>query len=377
MHEIDIYGDIVAFKYWGDNEFDLKDLKNKLSELTINEGETLTINIHTYGGDTTTAFGMYNLLKRFKTENKITLRTRVDGHCASSGVIILLAGDKRVGNSYIKPFVHNAWTWTWDGINKEDAKKIYEDLSAVDDAIASLYATETTITKEEALQLMSESRELTAEECQKYGFYTELENVVIVETSDPFNAVITRNIQNRKNNLNDMNKNKKSVLNTLLKQVQNFLKSENKIVFTATNEELDFYELGDEDTPKVGDKAKFDGKPAGDSNDGTYILASGETYKFEGEELKEIIEANDDENDDLEVENQKLKDENAELKSQLEALNKKKQKSDKELAEAKNIIKGFQNLQDDEEDDNGEETRTPKINNKGKTKLSSLYKNIK
>lgn len=378
MHEIDIYGDIVAFKCWGDNEYSLKDLKDSLANLDIKENETLTINIHTYGGDTTTAFGMYNVLKRFKTDNKITLRTRVDGHCASSGVILLLVGDQRVGNSYIKPFVHNAWTWLWDGINKKDAKIIYEELEEVDNKIAELYSTETSITKEEALQFMSESRELTLEECQKYGFYTELENVLVVEGQNAFNSIIFQNIQNRKNNFNDMNKNKKSAWNALVKQAQKLFGSENKIVFTATNEELDFYELGDEDTPKVGDKAKFDGKPAGDSNDGTYILASGETYKFEGEELKEIIEANDDENEDLETENQKLKDEVAELKSQIEALNKKNKKSDKELAEAKNIIKGFQAL-DDEEDDN-EDTRTPNqgtASKNNKVNHKNILKNIR
>lgn len=39
MKEINIYGDIVAFKYWDDDsEFDLKDLKNALSSIDIEEG---------------------------------------------------------------------------------------------------------------------------------------------------------------------------------------------------------------------------------------------------------------------------------------------------------------------------------------------------
>lgn len=374
MPQIDIYGDIVAFKYFDNgNEYDLADLKNALNNLDINENETLTVNIHTHGGDTTTAFGMYNLLKRFKVENNINIRTRVDGYCASSGVIILLAGDQRVGNAYIKPFVHNAWTWSWDGINKETAQKIYEELEAVDSSIAELYASETSITKDEALQFMSESRELTLEECQKYGFYTELENIAIVESSNPFNSIIKRNIQNRKNNSNTMDKNKKNAWNALVQQAKKFFKAENKIIFTATNEELDFYELTEDQTPAVGDKARFDGKPAGDTNDGVYILASGETYKFSGEELTEIVEKKDEDDKEQEIEN--LKKEINALNEKISALNSIKEKAEKDLTEAKNIIKGFNALYDEKNEE--EETRSPQTPANSKFNLSKILKNIK
>lgn len=372
MKEINIYGDIVAFKYWDDDsEFDLKDLKNALSSIDIEEGGVLTVNIHTYGGDTTTAFGMYNLLKRFKTENKVSIKTRVDGYCASSGVILLLAGDIRVGSNYLKPFVHNAWIWLWDGINKDEAKKIYEDLEAVDNAIAELYASETSISKEEALQFMNESRDLTTEECQKYGFYTELENVVVVDSQNAFKAVISRNIQNRKNNFK-MDKSKKSAWNALINQAKKFFsETQNKIVFTATNEELDFYELGEDDTPKVGDKATFDGKPAGESNEGVFVIANGDTYRFEGEELKEITPKEDEDNGDEEMEN--LKTENAELKTENEAKDLEISNLKKELSKAKNIIKGFNDLANEDEEDEKEE-RDPKETPSPKR---NLFKNLK
>lgn len=365
MKEINIYGDIVAFKFWEDgNEYDLKDLKEALNSLDVANTKTLTINIHTYGGDTTTAFGMYNLIKRFKRENNITIRTRVDGYCASSGVILLLAGDERVGSKYLNPFVHNAWTWEWDGMNKNDARKIYEDLSAVDDAIATLYASETSISKEEALQFMDESRELTTEECQKYGFYTSLEDVIIIEGQNAFNAIKTQNKLNR----NKMTKEQKTFFNGLKKQIDKFLgTTKNKIVYTALNEELDFYELSEEDEIKVGDKATFNGKPAGESNEGTYTLQSGEVLKFEGEELKEITEPEDGQQDgektDTEVENLKaeietLKTENANLKA--------------EITNAKNILAGFKNLSFENDDEtkyrNGKQDPEPKRN---------LFKNIK
>lgn len=324
MAEIKIYGDIVPFKWSNDgSEYDLKDLLNDLKGLDISENEELIVGIHTFGGCTTTAFGIYNMLQRFKKENKIKLTTRIDGWCASSGTIILMAGDKRIGNKFAEPFVHNAWTWVM-GANKHDAEKIYEDLSKVDDQIATLYSDRTTITKDEALQLMDAETFISAEKCLAYGFYTELEEVVAIENAYIFNSL--RGARNTKNNPKIMsNKNNpKEGKSGLIQELKNLINTftsgaKNKIVFTAENEELDFYELDDDATPVVGDKALFNGAPAGDSNDGEYLLVSGETYKFSGEELTEIVpvEESDDDGDDEEMSIEDLKAENESLKNQI------------------------------------------------------------
>ncbi|MDV4023887.1 hypothetical protein CMT52_06015, partial [Elizabethkingia anophelis] len=333
-HKIIIYGDIVPFKWLNDDtEYSLKDLKDSLEELTINEGDEITIDIHTFGGDTTTAFGMYNLIKRFKAENNVSVRTRVDGYCASSGVILLLAGDKdkRIGSKYLKPFVHNAWLW--ERTNQHEAKKVYEELVTVDNEIAELYSEETSITKDLALQFMSESRDLTIDECREYGFYTEIENVHVVENSMIFNSIISRNIQNRQKFQNNMSdKNKDAERKSLLKRIENFLTgTKNKIVYTGDNSELDFYELGEDDTPAVGDKAKFDGKPAGESNDGEYVMPSGETYKFIGEELTEIVAKTEDKDEDLAAENETLKEEVSNLQEEVKNLKSEKSALNKKL----------------------------------------------
>src|SRR5690606_29478465 len=196
---------------------------------------------------------------------------------------------------------HNAWTLKIG--DKNEMLKVYEELDKVDDAIAELYSEETSITKDEAKQLMNESRDLTLDECLKYGFYTELENVKVVEVEETFNSIRTRNLQQRLNfNQNTMSKNKQTVWNKLKKDIDAFFGGiQNKIVFTADNSELDFYELGEDETPAIGDKARFDGKPAGDSNGGEYVIPNVGTYKFTGEELTEIVVSEDD--DDNEVEN--------------------------------------------------------------------------
>lgn len=376
-NEINIYGDIVAFNYWGDNEYSLKNLKDDLDNTELKEGDILTINIHTYGGDTTTAFGMFNLIKRFKNEQKINVKTRVDGYCASSGVILLLAGDERVGSEYLKPFVHNAWTYSFE-MNKEEAKRIYEDLDKVDNEIAELYASETSITKEEALQFMNESRDLTIDECKKYGFYTEIENVRVIENKI-FNSIITRNEKLRRKpikNNNKMTDEKKTIWNRIKNEINSLFQetgANNKILFTSLNEELDFYELAEDAEVKVGDKATFGGKPAGESNGGEYLMQSGETYIFEGEELKEIKPKDEGANDDIENLKQDLEakdNEISNLKTQVQTKNSRIAELETQLKKANNLLKEINDFKIEDEPRDPKPNPTP-------TKLNQLFKNIK
>lgn len=387
MAEIKIYGDIVPFKCSNDgSEYDLKDINDTLDGLEIKEGEELIVGIHTFGGCTATAFGIYNKLQRFKTENKIRLTTRIDGWCASSGVIILLAGDRKIGNKFAEPFVHNAWTWSGN-TNKEDAKKVMEELTRVDNQIATLYEERTSITKGKALELMNGETFLTAEECLSFGFYTELENVYAVENAIVFNSL--RDLRKNQININ-MNKNtqnKKTLIGELKSLLNSFSgKANNKIVFTAEQSELDFYELEEDATPTVGDKATFDGKPAGESMSagetefGIYVLASGETYRFVGEELTEIMEAESEmtdeemraENETLKAKIENLTSENKTQKATLATLNSK-------LKTAENIVEKVNAL--DLSIDEDEEV-LPKPRNSKKTAIvkiptRNLFANIK
>lgn len=357
-HEINIYGDIVPFKWMNDgSEFDRADLNAAIDSLDLNEGDELIYNIHTFGGCTTTAFSMYNKLKRVQNEKKITLTSRADGYCASSGVILLLAAEKRIGSKYLKPFVHNAWTMAMG--DKSEGQKVLEDLEQVDNAIAELYAEETSITVDEARQFMNESRDLTLDESIKFGFFTELENVKVVEATDVFNSLLTR----RENfNINKMSKDK-TFWNKIKKDIDAFLGgsgAQNKIVYTADNSELDFYELGEGDTPSVGDKARFDGKPAGETNEGEFVMADGTIYKFTGEELTEI-EIKEDENE-LETENTSLKETVTNLTAEIENLKNERITLNKRISDAETIIKNFKKIETDDEDDEVEQRdpKTPK-----------------
>lgn len=381
-HEIKIYGDIVPFKWANDgSEYDLKDLNSSLSSLKVSEGDELIVGLHTFGGDTATAFGIFNMLLRFKNDNKVTITTRVDAWCASSGVIILLAGDKRIGNAYAEPFVHNAWTYLGFSTTADEAKKAYEDLTKVEDQISTLYSNQTKISKEKAKELMDADNYVSAEDCLAYGFYTELENVYVgAENSMVFNSLRQRHSENKLNNKNNMSdKNKSAERKSIMQKIENFLKgTKNKIVFTADNSELEFYELDDDATPAIGDKAKYDGKPAGDSNDGEYTIQSGEVYKFTGEELTEIV-AKEEEADDLEAENATLTAENETLKTEIENLKKERTATNKKLSDATSIINGFKKLSKDDDEEDEEDKRDPKPgkDNPSKSRVGNALKNLK
>ena len=138
-----------------------------------------------------------------------------------------------MGNAYAEPFVHNAWTIMWDGVDKKSAKKLFEDLSKTDNQIAALYAERTSITVEQALELMGADTWLTPEQCMEYGFYTELENVATVpENKEVFNSL--RKLRNNINNKNDMAKDTKEA-KSLFAEIRNLASkylnpAQNKIV---------------------------------------------------------------------------------------------------------------------------------------------------
>lgn len=386
IHEINIYGDIVPFHSgWGD-EYSLKDLNADLSRLTISENDELIVNIHTYGGCTGTAFGIRNKLQRFKKENNIQLTTRVDGWCASSGVIILLAStEKRIGNSYAEPFIHNAWTFTVG--DKNEHQKHLEDLVRVDDQISTLYAEVTSISKEEAVSLMNSEGFVTAQKSLEYGFFTELEDVEIIEV-EVMNSIKKNHSENRQKFKNNMSeKSKKGAWNALKSKIDDFFKDtpQNKIVFTADNSELDFYELGEDETPKAkdgetaGDKANFDGKPAGESNNGEYVMPSGETYKFEGEELIEIVakvEENTAETEALKTENSDLKIQVENLKNQVKDLKSEKSDLNTKLNSAKAIIKNFKDEMEEEEEEEEEDPKNKRNSKNNPPSKRNLFKYV-
>ncbi|MGL4567684.1 MAG: ATP-dependent Clp protease proteolytic subunit [Fusobacteriaceae bacterium] len=342
MFEVKIYGEIVPFQdTWIEENgyFNLTLLNNQLDRAN---GQPILARINSFGGDVEEGFAIYQALRRYATENKVEVVTRCDGRCASIATVIFLAGDKRIVNEFISPFVHNAWTYAIG-----DAKtlmRLSSDLEKVNQQIAQHYANHTDLSIEEASNLMDEETSISPEECLRIRFATEIEKVDRPKALQRFSKPINNNKMS--------NPKKKSIL-AKIKSILDGQGIVNLEIFTDNQEVLDFYELGDGDVPKVGDKANFNDQPA----EGTYKLADGVTqYKFEAGILQEIMEedpgSSDNSEKDKEIEN--LKKEIETLKSKNGSLEVEVSNSKKQISSLKNLTSKYQALLDEEDDKSGD-----------------------
>jgi hypothetical protein len=195
-----------------------------------------------------------------------------EGFVCSIATVVFLAGDKRTLTDSTYPFVHNAWTYTWDGMDSKKFQRFADDLANCDNRIAEHYAIHTDLTKEEALGLMNNDTSIEPEEAKRIRFATDIEEV--------FRPVALKRFSTN-NKLNTMS-NKTKRLTFYAKKTLGMVS--NKVVSTADGKDLDFYELADDAVIEVGAKAYYDGMDA----DGSFIMPDGETYVFVAGELTEI-----------------------------------------------------------------------------------------
>jgi ATP-dependent protease ClpP protease subunit len=346
-----INGDIVPFGYGQSGVYDIETLNNDLNAIDKTDLKELIVDINTFGGCVTSGFAMANTLRRFATENSIEITTRISGYCSSIGTVIFLAGDKRIGNEYADFFVHNAWTFAVG--DKNEMKKQYEDLKETSNQIAKYYSEKTTIPFDEAVRLMDESTNIDAETALKYGFFTEVENSVKAYNSISIRNLLIQNNSKLNFNKNEMVTKKESLFNkfiTLLNGAKNLL------VYTDTQDVLDFYDLEEGATVNVGDKANFMDKKA----EGEYKLADGiTTYVFIDGVLDAINEVTE-EDDTVAQKDAKI----AELEAKIAEL---ESASNAKVSEIETLNKKFNALKELESEFRAEienDDKAPKQNNK-------------
>lgn len=334
-YNIEIYGEIVPFQASWVVDMGYCNLSHVQNQLKEAEGKDVIININSFGGDVDEGFAIYTELRKYAKDNNAKITTRAVGRCASIATVIFLAGDKRILTEYVEPFVHNAWTYTMG--DAKQIQKVAADLEKCNEKIANHYATHTNLTYEEARELMDGETSITTDEAMAMRFATEIEEVLRP-------VALQRFTNNSNNKSKSMSKNKES----LLAKIKNILKAvedegvQNKIVFTADQKEVDFYELADDDVVEVGAKATIDGQPA----DGEYVMADGNTYKFEAGTLVEIEEpeAADDATAkiaELEAEIEALKSASAEKDTEILNLKASLNKANKAIEQIKALESEF------------------------------------
>ena len=381
MYEINLIGDIdseVKEGYVNDNF-----LANELEEA---KGQDLEIKINTLGGCVDTAFRMYDLLEDYKLKNKAVVTTITDQNCASAGIILLLAGNRRIVNNNTNPFIHEAWMEVVGTANYLLNSAF--DLEDCNFKIAKLYAQKTALDYDEARELMGVETFFTPEEAYNLGFATELSKVY----NKLDYKLIIKNKLELKTNINMANESySKEEVGVIRRFLNSFLGKDeikpeikNKVVLSVSDVEIDFMEIDTDATPKVGDKANVDGKPA----EGEYITKGGEKYSFEGgvlteiEKEEEVVQVDEELTNQLNEANTTIETLNKQIESQktkFEDLQTKFNKLTEDHQKALNKVQKFDDLESEFQKLNKKEQRETKevVETKEKFNFSQMKNNLK
>jgi ATP-dependent Clp protease, protease subunit len=163
--EIDFYGTISEFSWWGDEitpEMFRKDLND------LGGGGPITIRIHSAGGDVFAASAIRSMIIDYP--GKVT--TRIDGLCASAATYVAMAGDRVLMQDSAFFMIHDPWTIALGGV--EDMKAAIDLLKTVKAGIIETYQSKTSLEPEKISKMMADETWMTARQAQEFGFVDEV-----------------------------------------------------------------------------------------------------------------------------------------------------------------------------------------------------------
>ena len=291
MYKFRIDTDITSDEHWG---FSPQVLNLHLQEA---KGDDLFIDINSYGGCVIGGMAIFAELRRYAKENDASITTRSSGFVASIATAIFLAGDKRIVNEYLQPFVHEPRIVGSRAETSSDYTKNASDLEVTRTKLAQFYSNNTNLSFEEAEELMKNDSWITAEKCLEIGFATEIEKLNNVDAKLVASLSTKFNYKNNNKKENEMSEQK-----TKLGWLARVINATQKPSAVAKLELSDmsgnpvvFPDLEEGDTPKVGDKVTV--------NEDALFTGHVETenYIMEVEEglVTEIISADEIDKDEL------------------------------------------------------------------------------
>ena len=248
--------------------------------------EPLNVHIHSGGGSVYDGLAIYNYLKNLEQE----VNTMSSGLVASISSVIFLAGKKetRKVNRTDSFLIH--LPMGFEGGNASDLEKTAKELRDIESKMADIYVSETSLTKEEAIDLMGKDEMLNVDFLKEKGFVSE-----VVE----FKAIANL-INNKSKQMSEQlsKKDAESMFDKFEKTLKAiFSKTEptSKLVQDASGTEIDFTELTEDATPSVGDVATVDDSPAS----GDYTMPNGDVFTFVDGAVTEIVEFVEDGDENL------------------------------------------------------------------------------
>ena len=146
--------------FWGVQARDFR------AALDAVEGNELTVEVNSAGGDVMAGLGMYNMLRN----SGKTITTRVTGVAASIASIVMLAGDKREMPSNAFAMVHSVKSGAFG--TEEELHEQADVVGKVQASLRNIYVARMGIDEDKAKEIMAKDTWLTAEECLEMGFVT-------------------------------------------------------------------------------------------------------------------------------------------------------------------------------------------------------------
>lgn len=163
--DINIYGTITSWPYL-DSDVSSFDIKQEIDALDVDE---INVYINSYGGEVAEALAIYSALKR----NKATVHTYCDGFACSAATIIFAVGEKRTMGNIALLMIHNCMSYVGYA-NSEEMRKAAEDNDKINQSSIEAYKKISTLSEDEIRDMMDNETWLTAEECLKFGFATDI-----------------------------------------------------------------------------------------------------------------------------------------------------------------------------------------------------------
>ena len=173
--EIIIYGDITSFattltRWYGDDE-NIAEVSSRqiIKEINALDVDTINVYINSYGGEVAEALAIYSALKR----HPASVHTFCDGFACSAATIVFCAGDVRTMGSLALMMIHNCMSYL-GYVNSNEMRKAAEDNDKINQSSIEAYKLVSNLSEEEIRRMMDDATWLTAQECLKYGFATEV-----------------------------------------------------------------------------------------------------------------------------------------------------------------------------------------------------------
>lgn len=294
------------------------------------QGQPLATSFDVYikspGGVVDVGFDIYNYLRSL---NK-PIKTIGNGLVASIATVIFMAGDERVLSGKTEFMIHlpmGSVSGTADEIESYSAL-----VRGSEKRILDFYKKITNLTEEALLPLLREETYLNPSTAFDLNFATSY------EVDYPAVAYLNfkpDNMNYTKKELDEKFEKSEGILQKILNKLTGKTKPVALVLQDANAAEIDFPDLAEGDTPKVGDKATLEGSPI---PDGDYVFPSLEniTMKFADGAVSEVVPAAEDG-----AETEALKTENESLKAEIETLKTQNSTQANDLKEATTAIKAL------------------------------------